>query len=80
MSMNEELNQYKKIEDELRKERNKNTAQYQEILKLMNENEELKMEIDNLIGGEERTKILSTMVEELKSKNEDLVSEMQKIK
>lgn len=35
----------------------------------MNEKEELKEEINKIIGGEEKTKILSKMVEELRSKN-----------
>jgi hypothetical protein len=35
----------------------------------MSENEEIKTELNNLIGGEERTKILSNLVEELRSKN-----------
>ncbi len=53
------LRRYEKIEDELRKERAKNTQQYSQILELMGEKEELKVEIENLINGEEKTKILS---------------------
>ena len=47
----DEINYYKKIEDELRREHSKNTQQYTEILRLMNENEQLKAEVTDLVGG-----------------------------
>ena len=45
--LNDEIRQYKKIEDEVRKERVKNAKQYSEILKLTNDIEELKTELSN---------------------------------
>jgi acyl-homoserine lactone acylase PvdQ len=74
------LRRYEKIEDELRKERAKNTQQYSQILELMGEKEELKVEIENLINGEEKTKILSELVDELKQKNRSFEVEIEAMK
>jgi hypothetical protein len=35
MNLNEEVSHYKKVEDEVRREKSKNTQQYTQILKLM---------------------------------------------
>jgi hypothetical protein len=67
------LNHYEKIEEDLRRERTKNTQQYTEILKYMGEVANLKDELTLLSNGSEKTEVLSKMVEELRSKNEDLV-------
>ena len=40
----------------------------------MNENEQLKAEVNDLVGGEEKTKLLSQNVEDLRSKNQDLMA------
>jgi uncharacterized coiled-coil DUF342 family protein len=63
MGLKEELSHYSKIEDELRKERTKNTQQYTEVLKHLNEIASLKEELARLNSGEEKTAILSNMVE-----------------
>lgn len=46
----------------------------------MNENEQLKSEVNDLVGGEETTKLLSSTVADLRSKNEDLLAEMERMK
>ena len=56
----------------MRRERSKNTQQYSEMLKVMNEKEELRDQIDEMLNGEEKTRILSNLVDELRGKNEDL--------
>lgn len=51
------------MEEELRREKTKNTQQYAQMLKLMSENEELKAELNSLMSDEEKTKVLAHLVE-----------------
>ena len=51
MGLKNELSHYEKIEEDLRRERTKNTQQYAETLKLMGEISSLKDELASLSSG-----------------------------
>ena len=51
MGLKNQLSHYEKIQEDLRRERTKNTQQYAETLKLMGEISSLKNELSTLSSG-----------------------------